>query len=65
MLTSIASYRLAKAEEIEDPRALEEALDDGQLEELLVQGENELMLMEDYKEWKYWETEEVKAAFRD
>ena len=45
--------------------ALEKELDDGQLEEMLAQGEDELMLMDDYEEKKYWETAEVKAAFRD
>lgn len=48
-----------------DPAALEEALDDGQVEEIIAQGEDELRLMEEYKEWKYWETDEVKAAFKD
>lgn len=65
MITSIATYRLGKAEAITDPVALEKELDDGQLEEMLAQGEDELMLMDDYEERKYWETEEVKAAFRD
>ncbi|GAB5034264.1 nadh dehydrogenase [Nannochloropsis oceanica] len=65
VITSIATYRLGKAEAITDPVALEKELDDGQLEEMLAQGEDELMLMDDYEERKYWETEEVKAAFRD
>ena len=65
VITSIATYRLQKAEAITDPAKLEEELDDGQLEEIIQQGEDELSLIDDYAEWKYWETEEVKAAFKD
>jgi len=62
VVEATASYRLKQCESISDPQKLEESFDNLQLEEIIQESLLELDLMEQYAQWKFWETEEVKAA---
>ena len=62
VVEATATYRLRQCESISDPEKLEESFENLQLEEIIQESLLELDLMEQYAQWKFWETDEVNAA---